>query len=127
MAKSHKTCMAQAETIDTFGTYQVLTVLRSSTTWILAMVWCVGRLLTLSSSLGITSGLAMIHPKRIYNFCLLHACFGCYCYVFATLSYLFITYFGTNLIMVARVHKFLFCTLCVGITWIKEKSQKGVL
>src|SRR3954465_5655726 len=50
----------------------------------------------------------LIRPKRIYNFCLLHACFGLYCYVVATLLYIFITYFGTNLLMVAKVHKFLF-------------------
>src|SRR3954462_10052704 len=50
----------------------------------------------------------LIRPKCIYNFCLLHACFGCYCYVFATLSYTFITYFVTNLFMVEKVHKFLF-------------------
>src|SRR3954469_15655453 len=50
----------------------------------------------------------LIRPKRICNFLLLHACFGFYCYVFATLSYLFITYFGTNLLMVARLHNFLF-------------------
>ena len=28
MAKSHKTCMEQAEIIDTFGTYQILTLVR---------------------------------------------------------------------------------------------------
>src|ERR1041385_6300453 len=42
------------------GVHWVLRVLISSTTWIVAKVWCVGRLLILSSSIGITSGLAAI-------------------------------------------------------------------
>ena len=29
MAKSHKTCMAQAEIIDTFGTYHLVTCLQA--------------------------------------------------------------------------------------------------
>src|ERR1041384_612594 len=38
MAKSHKTCMEQAEIIDTFGTYQVLPHLenRKALEWLLA-------------------------------------------------------------------------------------------
>src|SRR3954469_19225092 len=39
----------------------------------------------------------LICPKRIYNLCLLHACFGCYCYVFATLLYL-VQHIWTNLL-----------------------------
>src|SRR4051812_32194302 len=39
----------------------------------------------------------MISPKRIYNFCLLHACFGSYFYAFDTLSYLF-DHIWTNLL-----------------------------
>src|SRR3954470_9273043 len=39
----------------------------------------------------------MIHPKRIYNFFLLHACFVLYCYVLYTLSYTF-DHIWTNLL-----------------------------
>src|SRR4051812_29020903 len=69
----------------------------------------------------------LIRPKRIYNFCLIHACFGCYCYVFTTLSYLLITYFGTNLLMVARVQNFLFLYFMCRNYLDKEKITKWSL
>src|SRR3954453_20303272 len=39
----------------------------------------------------------LIRPKRIYNFCLLHACFVSYCYDLNTLSYTF-DHIWTNLL-----------------------------
>src|SRR4051812_5118840 len=39
----------------------------------------------------------LIRPKRIYNFCLLHACFVWYCYDLDTLSYTF-DHIWTNLL-----------------------------
>ena len=39
----------------------------------------------------------LIRPKRIYNFCLLHACFVLYCYDLDTLSYTF-DHIWTNLV-----------------------------
>src|SRR3954465_12080263 len=39
----------------------------------------------------------LIRPKRIYNFFLLHACFGCYFYAFDALSYTF-DHIWTNLL-----------------------------
>src|SRR4051812_17072370 len=39
----------------------------------------------------------LIRPKRIYNFCLLHACFVWYCYDLDTLSYTF-DHICTNLL-----------------------------
>src|ERR1043165_2972976 len=43
------------------------------------------------------AGMYMIRPKRIYNFCLLHACFVLYCYDLDTLSYTF-DHIWTNLL-----------------------------
>src|SRR3954470_12942706 len=53
----------------------------------------------------------LICPKRIYNFCLLHACFGCYCYVFATPSYLF-QHIWTNLLTQCTQCQFLSADVC---------------
>src|SRR3954467_15312862 len=39
----------------------------------------------------------LIRPKRIYNLCLLHACFVSYCYDLDTLSYTF-DHIWTNLL-----------------------------
>ena len=72
----------------------------------------------------------LIRPKRIYNFCLLHAYFGDIAICFDALSYLFITYFGTNILIVARVHKFLFlyfmCRNYLDKGKIIKKSLVGV-
>ena len=53
----------------------------------------------------------LIRPKRIYNFCLLHACFGWYCYEFDTLSYLF-THIWTNLLTQCTQCQFLSTDVC---------------
>ena len=73
----------------------------------------------------------LIRPKRIYNFCLLHACFGWYCYAFDTLSYTF-DHIWTNLLtQCTSVPVPVFCCLFVpGFPHIKiarkiqEKSYK---
>src|SRR3954463_13235536 len=53
----------------------------------------------------------LIRPKRIYNFCLLHACFGCYYYMFATHSYLF-QHIWTNLLTQCTQCRFLSSDVC---------------
>lgn len=53
----------------------------------------------------------VIRPKRIYNFCLLHASFGWYCYVFCTLSYLF-QHIWTNLLTQCIQCQFLSADVC---------------
>src|SRR3954464_10714876 len=55
----------------------------------------------------------LISPKRIYNFCLLHACFGLYCYTFDALSYTF-DHIWTNLLTQCTiVPTSVFCYFCI--------------
>ena len=103
MAKSHKTCMEQAKIIDTFGTYQRASrglgkrerkrfgEGSEADWWGLDVITERGRGTQQRSSPaarflrrgGTTAGVEwsngwrrlLIRPKRIYNFCLLHACF----------------------------------------------------
>ena len=50
----------------------------------------------------------LIRPKRIYNFCLFRAYFMTLLHAFIILLYHFKAFYWTSLLMVARVHKFLF-------------------
>src|SRR3954468_24531122 len=70
----------------------------------------------------------LIRPKRIYNFFLLHACFGSYCYAFDALSYNF-DHIWTNLLtQCTSVPVPIFCCFCIsGFLTIKSapKIQKN--
>ena len=70
---------------------------------------------------------SLIRPKRNYNFCLFHAYIGDFAICFDALSYLFITYLRTNLLMVTRVHKFLFLYFMYRNYLDKGKITKGCL
>src|SRR3954464_720810 len=73
----------------------------------------------------------LIRPKRIYNFCLLHACFVLLCHVFLELSYTF-EHIWTNLLtQCTQLRVAVFCYFCIsGFPAIKsapknpEKSDK---
>src|SRR3954467_6047406 len=55
----------------------------------------------------------LIRPKRIYNFCLLHASFGRYCYDIYTLPYTF-DHIWTNLLtQCTPVPVSIFCCFCI--------------
>src|SRR3954467_13970790 len=55
----------------------------------------------------------LIRPKRIYNFCLLHASFGRYCYDIYTLPYTF-DHIWTNLLtQCTPVPVSVFCCFCI--------------
>ena len=57
----------------------------------------------------------LIRPKRIYNFCLLHACFVWYCYDLDTLSYIF-DHIWTNLLtQCAPVPVPVFCCFSISV------------
>ena len=72
-----------------------------------------------------------IRPKRIYNFCLLHACFVCYCYDLDTVSYTF-DHIWTNLLtQCTTVPVPVFCYFSISVfphmksaPKIREKSDK---
>src|SRR3954464_7017595 len=73
----------------------------------------------------------LIRPKRIYNFCLLHACFVSYCYDLDTLSYTF-DHISTNLLtQCTTVPVPVFCCFSILVfphiksaPKIREKSDK---
>src|SRR3954463_8858291 len=73
----------------------------------------------------------LIHPKRIYNFCLLHAYFVWLCHVFLKLPYTF-EHIWTNLLtQCTQLPVTVFCCFCIsGFPAIKsapkipEKSDK---
>src|SRR3954462_7311388 len=55
----------------------------------------------------------MIRPKRIYNFCLLHACFVLLCHVLLELSYTF-EHIWTNLLtQCTQLPVAVFCCFCI--------------
>src|SRR3954465_2923534 len=60
-------------------------------------------------------------PKRIYNFCLLHACFVCVCHVLLELSYTF-DHIWTNLLTQCTYLSVpVFCCFCIsGFSAIKS-------
>ena len=79
-------------------------------------------------SLGI-----LIRPKRNYNFCLLHACFGWYFYAFDTLSYTFDHIWIILLTRCTTVSVPVFCCLFISAfpliksaPKIPEKSNKKI-
>src|SRR3954471_17497048 len=66
----------------------------------------------------------LIHPKRIYNFCLLHASFGCYCYDIYTLPYNF-DHIWTNLLtQCTPVPVSIFCCFCISGFSITKTVRK---
>src|SRR4051812_49886303 len=66
----------------------------------------------------------LIRPKRIYNFCLLHASFGCYCYDIYTLPYTF-DHIWTNLLtQCTPVPVFVFCCFCISGFSITKTARK---
>src|ERR1041385_1137619 len=73
----------------------------------------------------------LIRPKRIYNFCLLHACFVRYCYGLDTLSYIF-DHIWTNLLTQCTIVLVpIFCCFSISVfphiksaPKIQEKSDK---
>src|ERR1044071_9820046 len=74
----------------------------------------------------------LIRPKRIYNFCLLHACFVCLCHVLLELSYTFENIWTNLLTQCTQLPVAVFCSFCVsGFPAIKsapknpEKSDKN--
>src|ERR1043165_5052579 len=74
------------------------------------------------------AGMYMIRPKRIYNFCLLHACFVLYCYDLDTLSYTF-DHIWTNLLtQCTPVPVPVFCCFLFqvfGLLKVLQKFQKN--
>src|SRR4051812_11361425 len=66
----------------------------------------------------------LIRPKRIYNFCLLHASFGCYCYDIYTLPYTF-DHIWTNLLtQCTPVPVSVFCCFCISGFSITKTARK---
>src|SRR3954467_7890463 len=66
----------------------------------------------------------LIRPKRIYNFCLLHASFGRYCYDIYTLPYNF-DHIWTNLLtQCTPVPVSVFCCFCVSGFSITKTARK---
>src|SRR3954464_7494539 len=66
----------------------------------------------------------MIRPKRIHNFCLLHATFGSYCYDIHTLPYNF-DHIWTNLLtQCTPVPVSVFCCFCISGFSIKKTVRK---
>src|ERR1041385_5119579 len=73
----------------------------------------------------------LIRPKRIYNFCLLHACFVGLCHVWLELSYTFEPIWTNLLTPCTQLPVAIFCCFCIsGFPAIKsapknqEKSDK---
>src|SRR3954463_3634016 len=74
----------------------------------------------------------LIRPKRIYNFCLLHACFVWLCHVLLELSYTFEPIWTNLLTQCTQLPVVVFCCFCIsGFPTIKsgpknpEKSNKN--
>src|SRR3954467_9357295 len=66
----------------------------------------------------------LIRPKRIYNFCLLHASFGRYCYDIYTLPYTF-DHIWTNLLtQCTPVPVSVFCCFCISGFPITKTARK---
>src|SRR3954468_20151974 len=66
----------------------------------------------------------LIRPKRIYNFCLLHASFGWYCYDIYTLPYTF-DHIWTNLLtQCTPVPVSVFCCFCISGFPITKTARK---
>src|SRR3954468_5198777 len=66
----------------------------------------------------------LIRPKRIYNFCLLHASFGRYCYEIYTLPYTF-DHIWTNLLtQCTLVPVSVFCCFCISGFSITKTTRK---
>src|SRR3954466_14354768 len=66
----------------------------------------------------------LIRPKRIYNFCLLHACFVGLCHVLLELSYTF-EHIWTNLLtQCTQLPIAVFCSFCIsGFPAIKSAPK----
>src|ERR1044072_2512086 len=66
----------------------------------------------------------LIRPKRIYNFCLLHACFVWLCHVLLELSYTF-DHIWTNLLtQCTELPVLVFCCFCIsGFPAIKSAPK----
>src|SRR3954471_19675210 len=66
----------------------------------------------------------LIHPKRIYNFCLLQACFVLLCHVLLELSYTF-EHIWTNLLtQCTQLPVPVFCCFCIsGFPAIKSSPK----
>src|SRR4051812_36998723 len=55
----------------------------------------------------------LIRPKRIYNLCLLHACFVCLCHVLLELSYTFEHIWTDLLTQCTQLPVPVFCCFCI--------------
>ena len=141
MAKSHKTCMEQAEIIDTFGTYQqpnfvflFLVVLMIVTTVATSLYLYFSSFVPsfvpsniivslLEEEQELSLGM-VICPKHIYNFCLLHAWFVWLCRVLLEFSYTF-DHIWTNLLtQCTQLPVPVFCCFCIsGFPAIKSAPK----
>src|ERR1044072_9468035 len=66
----------------------------------------------------------LIRPKRIYNFCLLHACFVCLCHVLLELSYTFEPIWTNLLTQCTQLSVSVFCYFCIsGFLAIKSAPK----
>src|SRR3954468_10164870 len=73
----------------------------------------------------------LIRPKRIYNFCLLHACFVGLCHVLLELLYTFEPIWTNLLTQCTQLPVPVFCCFCIsGFPAIKsahKNSEKNIL
>ena len=67
----------------------------------------------------------LIRPKRIYNFCLLHATFGWYCYDIHTLPYTFDHIWTNLLIQCTPVPVSVFGCFCISGFHVSRTAQKN--
>src|SRR4051812_11257256 len=66
----------------------------------------------------------LIRPKRIYNLCLLHACFVCLCHVLLELSYTF-EHIWTNLLtQCTQLPVPVFCCFCISVFLAIKSAPK---
>ena len=66
----------------------------------------------------------LIHPKRIYNFCLLHACFVWLCHILLELSYTFEPIWTNLLTQCTQLPVPVFCCFCIsGFQAIKSAPK----
>src|SRR3954469_10888560 len=66
----------------------------------------------------------LIRPKRIYNFCLLHACFVCLFHVLLELSYTFEPIWTNLLTQCTQLPVAVFCCFCIsGFPAIKSAPK----
>ena len=66
----------------------------------------------------------LIRPKRIYNFCLLHACFVRLCHVLLELSYTFEPIWTNLLTQCTQLPVAIFCCFCIsGFPAIKSAPK----